>query len=143
MSTETHAFERSDVAALVHTFYRDVRADELLGPLFDHAIGDDWGPHLSRMVDFWSTVFLGAHSFRGNVFGKHMDLGLRVRQEHFLRWLTLWSRATSSLFDMGIASELQDIAQRVARNLYYGFFGQFVTFVTQDGEVVDVVIDDV
>ena len=59
---------------LVHSFYADVRADALLGPVFEEALHDRWEPHLGRMVDFWSTVALGSKSFSGNVFAKHMAL---------------------------------------------------------------------
>ncbi|OZB16084.1 MAG: preprotein translocase, partial [Rhodobacterales bacterium 34-62-10] len=38
---------------LVHTFYDKVRRDVTLGPIFAARI-TDWGPHLERMVAFWS-----------------------------------------------------------------------------------------
>lgn len=80
--------DRSKIETLIHDFYSDIRRDALLGPVFAGAIGDDWGVHLGRMVEFWSTVMLGTRSFSGNVFGKHMAIA-GVRAEHFLRWLTL------------------------------------------------------
>ena len=40
---------------LVHRFYDRVRADSALGPVFAERISD-WGPHLDRMVAFWSSV---------------------------------------------------------------------------------------
>ncbi len=40
---------------LVHEFYDRVRSDPLLGPVFADRIAD-WGPHLDRMVEFWSSV---------------------------------------------------------------------------------------
>jgi hemoglobin len=141
MSAAFRPIDQNDVATLVHVFYGDVRADPELGPLFENAIGDGWDAHLGRMVDFWSTVLLGARAYRGNVFGKHMELGLHVRPRHFLRWLTIWGRTTSRLFDGDSAAELQQIAQGVARNLYYGFFGDRVTFVAHGDEVVDTVLD--
>ncbi len=52
------------ITALVHGFYAEVRADAQLGPLFDRAIEPHWDAHLARMVDFWSTVMLGARSER-------------------------------------------------------------------------------
>lgn len=62
--------------------------------------------------------------------------------QHFLRRLTIWSRATSRLFDgHDAAAELQQIAHGVARNLYHGFFGDRVTFVVHGDELVDTVLD--
>ncbi|WP_416400400.1 group III truncated hemoglobin [Alicycliphilus denitrificans] len=59
-STLKRPLDAAGIAALVHGFYADVRADGQLGPLFDRAIGAHWDAHLARMVDFWSTVMLGA-----------------------------------------------------------------------------------
>ncbi|BCN40172.1 hypothetical protein ALDI51_34910 [Alicycliphilus denitrificans] len=59
-TTAKRPLDSESIAALVHGFYADVRADGQLGPLFDHAIGAHWDAHLARMVDFWSTVMLGA-----------------------------------------------------------------------------------
>jgi hemoglobin len=127
--------DRAGVRDLVHAFYDDVRADALLGPVFAQVIGDDWAPHLARMVEFWSTVMLGTRSFRGNVYGKHVQLAQQIptTPEHFLRWLTLWHRHTSARFEPGLAEEFQATAQGIGRNLFHGFFGQFALFELQDG----------
>ena len=91
---------------LVHSFYADVRADALLGPVFEAALHDRWEPHLARMVDFWSTVALGSKSFRGNVFTKHMAL-TGVTPDHFAAWVRLWGQHTERLFAPEVAHELQ------------------------------------
>jgi len=124
--------DRPTIETLIHDFYLDIRRDGLLGPVFAGVIGDDWGVHLGRMVEFWSTVMLGTRSFRGNVFGKHMAIP-GVRAEHFLRWLTLWHHHTDRLFDAATAGELQRTAHGIARNLFHGFFGEFPSFVMRDG----------
>ena len=66
------------ITQLVHGFYGDVRRDPLLGPVFEKALHGQWDAHLQRLVDFWSTVALGARSFKGDVFGKHMALELSL-----------------------------------------------------------------
>ena len=58
---------------LVHRFYEKVRADELLGPIFAARIGD-WGPHLERMGEFWSSVALMTGRYRGAPVPKHASL---------------------------------------------------------------------
>ena len=119
-----YALNAESVHTLVHSFYRDVRADPDIGPIFDGAIGDHWDLHLARLVDFWSTVMLGTRSFQGNVFGKHMALD-GVRPEHFSIWLGLWKKHTEQLFAPDVAHELQHVAHGIARNLFRGFFGAF------------------
>lgn len=131
----TPALDRAGIETLVHDFYGDVRRDELLAPLFDRIIGDDWSVHLDRLVEFWSTVMLGTRTFRGNVYGKHMVID-GVRPEHFLRWLTLWHRHTNRLFPDEVAEEFQRTAHGIGRNLFHGFFGEFPRFVMRNGVAV-------
>ena len=101
------------LTALVHGFYADVRADPLLGPVFEKALAERWEPHLERMVEFWSTVALGTKSFRGNVFGKHMALA-DVTPAHFTAWVKLWGHHTERLFEADDARELQFTAHGIA-----------------------------
>lgn len=126
---------REQIASLVYSFYDEIRVDAELAPVFNPVIGENWAPHLQRMVDFWSTVALGERSFRGNVFGKHMALE-GVRPEHFLRWLTLWHKHTNAVLDSEHAVELQGVAHGIGRNLFYGFFGDFARFNMSDGVAV-------
>ena len=121
MSSST--LDRAAIATLVNEFYDEVRRDAELFPLFQQAIGDNWGPHLERMVDFWSTVMLGSRNFQGNVFGKHMLLG-GVQPEHFRRWLALFEATTGRLFAPELAAEFMTVARRIGGSLQYGFFGK-------------------
>lgn len=122
---------RQRLADVVHGFYAEVRADPLLAPVFDRVIGQNWTPHLKRMVEFWSTVALGTRSFQGNVYAKHMALD-EVQPEHFLRWVTLWHRHTNALLQPSDARSLQRVAHGIARNLFHGLFGQFASFEMVD-----------
>ena len=121
------ASTREKLAELVHGFYAEVRADPLLAPVFERVIGQHWTPHLQRMVEFWSTVALGTRSFQGNVYAKHMVLE-EVQPEHFLRWITLWHRHTNALLPSSDARDLQSVAHGIARKLFHGLFGEFVSF---------------
>lgn len=114
---------RAAIAVLVDDFYADIRRDPLLSPVFDAAIGADWAPHLQRMVDFWSTVMLGARDFQGNVYGKHMRLN-GIEPRHFERWLALFTQAATRLFGTEVAAEFIVVAGRIATSLQYGFFGK-------------------
>ena len=77
------------IADLVDTFYAKVRADQLLGPVFDDAIGENWGAHLDKMKAFWSSVMLASRTYKGNPMMTHLALP-RLTRDHFERWLELW-----------------------------------------------------
>ena len=55
---------RADVFFLVDTFYTKIRADDLLGPIFNGVI-DDWPSHLERLTDFWETNLFFVNKFKG------------------------------------------------------------------------------
>jgi hemoglobin len=115
----------ASITSLVHEFYAGVRADPELYAVFSPAIGDDWTPHLARMVDFWSTIMMGSKQFQGNVFGKHMLLG-GVEPRHFRRWLDLFLSTAERLFEPALAVEFHTIARRMAASLQNGYFGKVI-----------------
>ena len=123
----------AQITALVHDFYADVRADPVLGPVFEQALHERWEPHLQRMVDFWSTIALGDKRYSGNVFAKHMALS-GIAPEHFAAWVRLWGQHTERLFSPDVAHELQSVAHGIARNLYLGYFGTRPVFSTDPPE---------
>ena len=54
------------ISVLVDTFYTRVRADRLIGPIFEETIRDDWEHHLrGKMKDFWASVALQAGRYSG------------------------------------------------------------------------------
>jgi hemoglobin len=114
---------RTSITTLVNDFYTDIRSESLLQPIFDGAIGANWEPHLERMVDFWSTVMLSSGEFKGNVFGKHMQLQ-GIEMEHFRRWLALFESHVRRLFQPEVADEFMLVARRIAASLQYGYFGR-------------------
>lgn len=119
----TLELNRESITALVHSFYDDVRADPVLAPVFNAAIGAHWATHLGRMVDFWCTTMLKTAQFQGNVFGKHMALG-GIEPDHFRRWLALFEASAARLFDAALAAEFTLVARRIAASLQFGYFGK-------------------
>ncbi len=91
---------------LVETFYERVRADATLGPIFDKAIGDNWGPHLATMKNFWASVALNAGRYSGKPVPAHKKHST-IEKQHFEIWLSLF-RAT-----------LEDTAPKPATVLYF------------------------
>lgn len=119
------AITRDNVRQLVDAFYGQVRDDELLGPVFLKALGDDWDPHLERLSEFWSTIVLGTRSFHGNVYGTHMQLN-GIEPEHFRRWLDLFGQTANELFEAEQAEQFIGMARRVASSLQIGFFDKVI-----------------
>jgi hemoglobin len=114
---------RASIATLVNDFYGDIRSESLLGPVFNGVIGAHWEPHLERMVDFWCTVMLAGGKYKGNVFGKHMQIQ-GVEMAHFQRWLSLFESHVRRLFQPEVADEFMAVARRIAASLQYGYFGR-------------------
>ena len=88
-------------------FYDKVRADELIGPVFERAI-HDWDAHIKVMVDFWSTAMLGTGRYKSQPFPPHVPL--RIGQAHFDRWLVLWKEATEETMPPGVAAHVSKMA---------------------------------
>ncbi len=63
-----------NIRELVYAFYDRVRADPLLGPVFDTALAGRWDTHLPKMGTFWASLVLGEKGYRGNVQQAHEPL---------------------------------------------------------------------
>lgn len=105
------------IERLVRGFYSRVRADALLGPVFESRI-NDWEPHLQQMFAFWSSVALGSGVYDGDPMGKHRPLPVDAR--HFDRWLELFSTSARDLCPPDAAALFIERAQRIARSLEMG-----------------------
>jgi hemoglobin len=108
-----------EIVQLVHGFYDAVRRDEVLGPVFNQHV-QDWSRHLPVMVDFWSSALRGTARFRGSPMTKHAALpGLSIAL--FQRWLGLFRQTTAALPNAALADKANDLAQRIAQSLWYGY----------------------
>lgn len=105
------------IQELVHRFYARIRADELLGPIFNARI-QDWAPHLERMCQFWSSVVLSSGVYHGQPMRMHMPLPVDAR--HFDHWLALFEQTARELFDERIAEYFMERARRIALSLELG-----------------------
>ncbi|WID94430.1 group III truncated hemoglobin [Bosea vestrisii] len=103
------------IAELVETFYGRVRQDPLIGPIFLAKLGDDWGAHLAKLRDFWSSVTLMSGRYRGKPQQVHMPLPLEM--QHFERWLSLFETTVAELCTGPAAFLFVDRAHRIADSL--------------------------
>ena len=117
---------RADIVRLVDGFYTTVRADDVLGPIFDDIAHTNWDVHLPKMYDFWETVLFGRSVFRGNPLAVHLDLATKapLTEREFHRWLTLFHRQVDALFDGPVAEEAKLRARRIAAVMHHHVGGQ-------------------
>ena len=108
------------IARLVDGFYDRVRADPLIGPVFNDRISD-WGPHLEQMRLFWSSVALMSGAYHGRPMPKHLPLPVDAR--HFDRWLELFEATARDLCPPTAADHFIERARRIAESLELGIAG--------------------
>jgi hemoglobin len=108
------------IGRLVDGFYDRVRADPLIGPVFDDRISD-WGPHLEQMRLFWSSVALMSGAYHGRPMPKHLPLPVDAR--HFDRWLELFEATARDLCPPAAAGHFIERARRIAESLELGIAG--------------------
>jgi len=105
-----------DVKLLVNEFYKMVRQDELLAPIFNERIPGDWQPHLEIMYRFWDAILLGVPSYNGHPFAKHTKLP--IDRHHFEQWIKLFYDTIDQYFIGSIAEEAKTRAMVIALAFY-------------------------
>jgi hemoglobin len=113
--------DEETIRLLVDAFYTKVRADDQLAPVFEKAIGEDWGPHLEKMYDFWSSVLLTTGRYKGNPMVAHMRIK-SIREPMFDRWLSLFAATCAELFEDDTAAIFCGKAVRIAESLKLALF---------------------
>jgi hemoglobin len=110
-----------NIRRLVDAFYARVRADSVLGPIFERAIPGDWQPHLDKMYAFWSSVMLTSGRYKGNPVVKHLAIP-GMTPELFTRWLQLFDAACREMFDDDVHAAFRGKAERIAESLKLALF---------------------
>ncbi|UYO93014.1 group III truncated hemoglobin [Pollutimonas sp. M17] len=117
--TRSELCTEEEIKTLVYGFYDRVRADALLGPVFNQHI-HDWDTHLGIMVRFWSSLLLSTGSYSGTPMPKHIALpGLNA--DMFTQWLALFHETAQELPNRPFAERAEEFAHRIARSLWFGY----------------------
>src|SRR5947207_15646667 len=114
---ERTGIDEAMIERLVRGFYAKVRADAVLGPIFDVRI-KDWEPHLAQMCAFWSSVALMTGRYHGTPMAKHLPVPVDSR--HFNRWLTLFEWTALELCPPQAADHFIERARRIGESLELG-----------------------
>lgn len=111
---------REDIDLLVRSFYGKVRQDELIGPIFNSVIGseENWELHFHKLTDFWVTNLLNQQAYKGSPMIAHQEVDAKmnrvIEQEHFDRWMGLWTSTIDELFVGLKAERAKSNAQNIA-----------------------------
>ena len=110
----------AEIQKLVNTFYVKVRADEMLGFIFDGIASVDWDVHLPKMYAFWEKVLFGTGIYIGNPLASHARLMplAEMGKPQFDRWLELFQQTVDELFEGANAAHIKNIAEDMANVIY-------------------------
>jgi hemoglobin len=104
------------IRRVVHSFYEQIRRDDLIGPIFNAAIApEQWPHHLSKMCDFWSSTLLRTERYEGRPLPPHLAIP-GLAEEHFRRWLELFRITVRECCPAEVASLFMDRALRIAHS---------------------------
>lgn len=111
---------RTEIELLVNTFYDRVRADSVLGYIFEQVAQTNWAKHLPKMYAFWETVLFGAGGFSGNPLAVHAKLVpmTDMGRDKFDRWLQLFHGTVDDLFQGEHANHIKNCAADMANVIY-------------------------
>lgn len=113
MHSDIKGFE--DIKLLVDTFYDKVRADEVIGFIFNDIAKVDWPKHLPVMYNFWDNVIFNTGSYKGNAIAAHHGIHAKepFTKAHFDRWLQLFITTVDELFE----GEKAEVAKQRAASI--------------------------
>ncbi|MBD1259710.1 group III truncated hemoglobin [Maribacter polysiphoniae] len=121
MGSKTDITNRDDVSLLVNTFYKKIRKDDILGPIFNNIISD-WDAHLELLTDFWETQLFLKRKYYGNPVTAHQEVDDKtnhtISSEHFGFWLNLWFETLDELFEGEVAWIAKNRAQKMSTMLF-------------------------
>ena len=115
LAKDIEGVDEAGLARLVDRFYAAVRADDLIGPVFNDAIGD-WPDHLEKLAAFWSSLMLTSGRYKGMPMAAHLKHRARITPQMFDRWLALWREATEAEMPPAVAVSMQAKANRIAES---------------------------
>jgi hemoglobin len=107
------------IVGVVHEFYRRIRREPTLGPIFERVIGTDWDAHLVKMCDFWSSVLLMSGRFHGTPMMAHIRIE-ELGPQHFALWLRMFRETVTEVCQNEAAALFISKAEMIAQSLQMG-----------------------
>lgn len=118
---KTPLANREDIYLLVTTFYKKIRKDPVLGPIFNSIIVD-WESHFEVLTDFWESQLLVRRTYLGNPIEVHQQVDSKmdhtITSEHFGLWMNLWFETLDELFTGELVWIAKNRAQKMSTMLF-------------------------
>lgn len=114
---EKHDIEnRKDIERLINSFYGKIKQDSVIGFIFNDVAKVNWEKHLPVMYDFWESIIFFKNTYNGNPMLVHIHLNkiVKLKEEHFERWLQLFTNTVDELFEGEKASLAKERAINIA-----------------------------
>lgn len=102
---------------VIQAFYEKLKRDDVLGPVFTQAIGENWTKHIKRITSFWLRATGIRDGYRGRNFIPTHVRHLGIRADQLPRWLKLFSETCRELCSPPAANFLIHVAEKMAENL--------------------------
>jgi hemoglobin len=100
------------IVTVVEAFYRRIRADAALGPIFAAHV-EDWPAHIEKLTRFWSSVLMMSGRYKGSPIERHLALPT-LSAAHFRHWLGLFHATLTALCTPEQAALFQSRAERIS-----------------------------
>ena len=107
----------ADIQLFVNEFYNKIRNNDLLAPVFNNVIKDNWSVHLTKMYGFWQTLLLETPAYSGSPFLRHAKLP--IEKEHFDTWISLFNETIDGNFSGAKADEAKWRAAKMSEMFQY------------------------
>ncbi|OED50607.1 group III truncated hemoglobin [Leisingera sp. S232] len=108
----------AEISRVVAVFYMQVRADDVLGPVFAAHVAD-WPEHEEKIAGFWRNAILRERSYSGNPMRVHVSRR-DVKAEHFPRWLGLFHEVLRAELPERTAVQWGALADRIGEGFRTG-----------------------
>jgi hemoglobin len=107
---------RTDIEALMRSFYNKALQDELIGYFFTEVAPLNMEVHMPLIVDFWETVIFGKTAYKGNVLQAHQHIHQlsAFKEAHFTRWVSLFQQTVNELYSGNHAELVKQRAESIA-----------------------------
>jgi hemoglobin len=117
---------KKDIELLVDAFYEKVKADPVIGYIFNDVRKVNWKKHLPVMYDFWDNAIFYTGGYTGNPLKTHEQLHAfcHLDSRHFDRWTELFTATVDELFEGDKAGLAKQRAQSIATVMQIKIFNK-------------------
>lgn len=110
--------DRGNIEEMVKEFYTIILKDDVVGPIFIKALGDDmnkgkWYEHLQTLYNFWILMMTGKTGYGGHPYPPHAFIG-PLYPETFERWLEIFHEVVHRYYVPEIADKFYKKAEMLA-----------------------------